>query len=70
MSTPIDVGAILSSAITALINAITSVVNVLAENIGAVVSLAILGAIVGGVFYLVKRFGRSITGWFRGFLGF
>ena len=70
MSTPIDVGAILSSAISALLDAISAVVNVLAQNIGAIVSLAVLGAIVGGVFYLVRRFGRSIAGWVRGFFGF
>ena len=67
MSTPIDVGAIITNALNALVNAITGIVNALAEHMGTFVSLAILGGIVGGVFYAVRRWGRSIFGWLRGF---
>ena len=71
MSTPyIDIGAILSSVVDAIVNALLSFVNVIAQYINPIVQLMILGGIIGGVFYLVRRFGGTIAGWLRGLFRF
>jgi len=70
MSTPVDLGAMLSNVFNALISAFTTIVNVIAENAGTIVSILVAVGVVGLAFYLVRRFGRSITGWFRRLIPF
>ena len=71
MSTPyIDIGAILSSVVDAIVNALTAFVNVVAQYLPTIVQLALIGGIIGGVFYLVRRFGGTIAGWLRGLFRF
>ena len=70
MSTPADLGTILSSIISALQTAVQTVINVVSANIGTIMTLALTVALVGGAFYLVRRYFGAITGWFRGLFRF
>jgi uncharacterized membrane-anchored protein len=70
MSTPADLGTILSNIVSALQTAVQTVINVVSANIGTIMTLAITVALVGGAFYLVRRYMGAITGWFRGLFRF
>jgi hypothetical protein len=70
MSTPFDLGTILSSIVSALQTAIQTVINVVSANMGTIITLGITVMLVSGAFLLVRRYFRNITGWFRGLFGF
>jgi uncharacterized membrane-anchored protein len=70
MSTPVDLGSILAGIVSALQNAVQTVINVISANIGTIMTLTLTIALVGGAFYLVRRYMGSITGWFRGLFRF
>jgi len=70
MSTPLDLGGILSAILSALTTAINTVINVISANMGTIVTLGLTVALVAGAFFLVRRYFGQLTGWFRGFFRF
>ena len=71
MSSPtIDLGAILTSLANALVTGVTTLVNVIAENIGLFVELGILGAVIYGVIRYGRRFFSELVGWTRRLIPF
>jgi uncharacterized membrane-anchored protein len=70
MSTPVDLGSILSSIVSALQTALQTVINVVTANMGTLMTLGLTVVLVGGAFYMVRRYLRNITGWFRGLFAF
>ena len=70
MSTPISIGDILSSVLTAITDALNTVISVITQNMSTFISIGIAVGLAGMAFALVRKFGRSITGWFRGLLRF
>ncbi|RLF17388.1 MAG: hypothetical protein DRZ82_09840 [Thermoprotei archaeon] len=60
----------LSGVFTAIVNAFNTIVSVLSENLPTIVTLVVAVGVAGLAFYLVRRFGRSITGWFRRLIPF
>lgn len=70
MSTPVDIGAMLSSVLSAIVDAFNTVVNVLSENIGTIVTLALVGGIVALSVKLVGKYAKEFAGMFRAILPF
>jgi len=66
----VDVGAILSGVFSALVNAFNALINFFANNVGTIVTIVLIAGIVGLSFYMVRRFGRNIVGWFRRLIPF
>jgi predicted amidohydrolase len=70
MSTPFDLGTILSSIVSALQTALQTVINVVTANMDTIITLGITVMLVGGAFTLVRKYFRNITSWFRGLFTF
>jgi len=70
MSTPVDIGTLLGNVLSAIADAFNTVVSVISENIGTIVSLALLGGIVALAVKLVGRYTREFSGMFRAILPF
>jgi len=70
MSSQVDLGAMLSAVFNALVSAFNAIIGVLVQNMPTIVTILLAIGIAGLAFYLVRRFGRSIVGWFRRILPF
>ena len=60
----------LSAVFNALVSAFNAIIGVLVQNMPTIVTILLAIGIAGLAFYLVRRFGRSIVGWFRRILPF
>ena len=70
MSSQVDLGAMLSAVFNALVSAFNAIIGVLVQNMPTIVTILLAVGIAGLAFYLVRRFGRSIIGWFRRIIPF
>lgn len=70
MSTPVDIGTVVSNLLNAVVSAFQDLINIVSENLGTIVSLALVGGIIGATVYIVRRFGGSLAGMFRGLFRF
>jgi len=70
MSSQPDLGAMLSAVFNALVSAFNAIIGVLVENMPTVVTILLAVGIAGLAFYLVRRFSRAVTGWFRRLIPF
>ncbi len=67
MATPtVDLGALINTVVNTLVTIFQTIINVIAENASAIATLIV----VGGIAYLVYRYGRrylsGLIEWFRG----
>jgi len=70
MSTPISIGEIFGNVLSAIVDALNTVVNVIVANLPTIMEISLVVGLVGSAFYLIRRSIGALTGWVRGFLRF
>ena len=70
MSTPTDLSAVFGQLLNAIVNAFSTLVQIISDNMPTLVELGLIAGLVGGVAALTTRYVRSFSDVFRRVLPF
>jgi hypothetical protein len=69
MSSPsVDLGAVFGNLVNALTSAFNTLINVISENLPTLIELGLVAGLTTAVIYTVRRYGRELVDFFRGFI--